>query len=251
VGDAGARGVDAGAAELFVGHFFHRHGANAVGAGDEHEALLFDHEDEVGDRRRVHGATRGRAEDDRDLRDDAGGLHVAAEDFAVALEAGDTLLDARTAAVIEADDGDTGAGGDVHDLADLLCRDLRHAAADDGEVLGEDADGAALDAAEAGDDGVAGETLLVDAEVGGAVKHQRVQLLEGAGVEQEVETFTRRQLAALVLRVDTPLPATEGGLLFASFQVVELFLNTHESPEATLMLQERSGWNNYAASDVS
>ena len=82
----------------------------------------------------------------RDLRDDAGGAHVAAEDLAVALEAGDAFLDAGAAAVVDADDRHAGLQRQVHDLADLLGRDLGDAAADDREVLREDADRPPLDA---------------------------------------------------------------------------------------------------------
>ena len=46
---------------------------------------------------------------------------------------------------------------------------FRERAAEDGEVLGEDVDQAAVDAAIAGDEAVAGDDLLVHAEVAAAV----------------------------------------------------------------------------------
>ncbi len=143
VGDAGARGVHAGAAEVLVRDLFHRDGLHDVRAGDEHVAVVLDHEDEVGDRGRVDGAAGSRAHDHGDLGHDAGCADVAAEDLAVALEAGDAFLDARAAAVVDADDRHAGLDREVHDLADLLGGDLGHAAADDREVLREDTDRAA------------------------------------------------------------------------------------------------------------
>ena len=47
----------------------------------------------------------GRAHDQGDLRDDAGGVHVALEDLAVEAEGDHALLDPRAAALVDADDG--------------------------------------------------------------------------------------------------------------------------------------------------
>src|SRR5690606_26579129 len=116
-------------------------------------------------------------------------------------ERGDALLDARTAGVVDADDGDADLHGEVHHLGDLVADDLAERAAVDGEVLREDADLPAVDLAPAGDDGVAVDALaaFVAVEVDG----EGVDLLEGAGVEEEVEALAGGELAALVLRLDT------------------------------------------------
>ena len=44
--------------------------------------------------------------------------------------------------------------------------------------------------------------LLAQAELRGAMRHERIQLDEGAGIEQEVESLASRQLPPLVLPVD-------------------------------------------------
>ena len=75
----------------------------------------------------------------------------------------------------------------------------RQRAAEHGEVLGEDVDQPAVDPAVAGDHAVAGNDLLVQAEVGGAVGDEAVELDEAALVEQEVEPLARGELALLVL----------------------------------------------------
>ena len=56
-----------------------------------------------------------------------------------------------------------------------------------------------VDGAVAGDEAVARNALLVHAEVGGAVGDELVGLLEGAVVEQQLDTLARRELACLVL----------------------------------------------------
>ena len=94
--------------------------------------------------------------------------------------------------------------GQVHDLADLLGVGLRERAAEDGEVLGEDVDQAAVDAAVAGDDAVARDLLLVHAEVGAAVDDELVDLVEAARIEQELDALAGGHLALLVLALASP-----------------------------------------------
>ena len=60
--------------------------ADDLGPGDEHVADLVNHEGEVGDRRRVNRAAGARTQDQAQLRDEAAGLNVAAEDLRVAGE---------------------------------------------------------------------------------------------------------------------------------------------------------------------
>ena len=164
-----------GAAELLELDVLAGDGLDHVGAGDEHVRGLVDHHGEVGDGGGVDGAAGARAHDQRDLRDDAGAQHVAAEDLAVQAERDHALLDAGAAGVVDADDRAAGLQGEVHDLDDLLAEDLAEAAAEDREVLGEHAHLAAVDGAVAGDHAVAVRALLVQAERAGAVAGERVE----------------------------------------------------------------------------
>ncbi len=79
---------------------------------------------------------------------------------------------------------------------------LGERAAEHGEILGEDVDHTAVDGAPAGDDAVAGDFGLLHAKIDAAVLDIHVELLEGAFVEQKLEPFPRRELAARVLRLD-------------------------------------------------
>ena len=163
--DARLRVVRHRAAELLELDLLAGDRLDHVGAGDEHVRGLLHHEDEVGHRGRVDGAAGARAHDQADLRDDAGALDVADEDVAVGAERDDALLDPRAARVVDADDRAADLGGQVHDLAHLLGHDLAERAAEDREVLAEDADRAAVDRAVAGDDGVAPGPVLLHVEV--------------------------------------------------------------------------------------
>ena len=90
-------------------------------------------------------------------------------------------------------------------LHHLLAHHLAERAAEDGEVLAEDAHAAAVDRAVAGDHGVAPGPVLLHVELVRAVAHERVELLERAGVEQLLDPLAGRVLAAFVLLLDRRL----------------------------------------------
>ena len=88
---------------------------------------------------------------------------------------------------------------EVHHLVDLLGEHLAERAAEDGEVLGEDEDLAAVDRAPAGDDAVGERPGVLDAEAVGPVAGEHVELDEGVRVEEQVEPLAGGELAPLVL----------------------------------------------------
>ena len=152
--------VGAGAAEVLHRDVLAGDGLDDVGTGDEHVGRAVDHDREVGDGGGVDVAAGAGAHDQADLRDHAGGVHVAAEDLAVEAERDHALLDPRAGALVDADDRAAGLDGEVHHLADLLAVDLAERAAEDGEVLGEHAHLPAVDGAVAGDHAVAVRAVL-------------------------------------------------------------------------------------------
>ena len=182
-------------------------GLHDVGPGDEHVRGLLHHQHEVRHRRRVHGAARAWAHDERDLRHDAGGLDVPPEDLRIAGERDDPLLDPRSARVVDPDHRAAVLHRQVHHLADLLGEDLRERATEDSEVLGEDEDPAIEDRPVAGHHRVAPGPVLAHPELGLAVPHETVELDERARVEQLLETLPGEQLSALTLARDVLLAA--------------------------------------------
>ena len=86
VGHTTASGVSGGSSQLFVSHLFPGNGLDDIGTGNIHLADILNHEDEVGDGRRIDRTASGRADDDRDLRDNAGIQGVAKKDVSVGRE---------------------------------------------------------------------------------------------------------------------------------------------------------------------
>src|SRR5207302_6813244 len=68
---------------------------------------------------------------------------------------------------------------------------------------------ATVDAAVTRDHAVAGDALVLHAEVGAAVRHHAVELDERARVHQQVDALARGELAGVVLLLDALLAATE------------------------------------------
>ena len=92
---------------------------------------------------------------------------------------------------------------------------LAEAAAEHREVLAEDEDQSAIHGTEARDHAIAGDLLLGHAEIVRAMLDEHAPFLEGAGIEQHLETLARGELALGVLR-GCPLlaAACRGGAAF-------------------------------------
>ena len=177
-----------------------------IGPGHEHVARAFDHDREVGDGRRVHRSPGARTHHDRELRHDARGQGVAEEDVGVAAQRDHALLDPRPAGVVQPDDRRADLHRQVHDLADLRGVRLGQRSTEDREVLAEDEDQATVDGPVPGDHAIAEERGL---DLGIAIRDERVELDERSGVEQQLQSFTRRQFSARMLLVDALLPAAQ------------------------------------------
>ena len=210
------------AAELLEGHVLAGHRLDHVRAGDEHVRSPLHHEGEVGDGRGVDRPARARAHDQRDLRDDAGGHHVAVEDLGEQAERHHPFLDPGAAAVVEPDYRAAGLQRVIHDLDDLLAVDLAQRAAEHGEILAEHADRAPVHGAVPGDHAVPVGPGGRDPEVGGAVPGQLVELGERALIEQQLDPFPRGQLASLVLLGHRLLRAGVHGRLPPPLQIGDL-----------------------------
>ena len=126
-------------------------------------------------------------------------------------------------AVVEPDHRDTGGGGQVHHLVDLLGEDLAEGAPEDGEVLAEDAHPPAVDGAEAGDHAVGVGPVVLEPHAVGPVPGQHVELLERPLVEQVVDPLPGGQLALGVVLLDGPGAAGVECFVLAFGQVGQAF----------------------------
>ena len=233
VGDARFGGVHRRAAKLLGSDDLIRHRLDHVRTGHEHVARVAHHEDEIGHGGRIDVAPGTRAHDHRDLRDDAGGEHVALEHFAITAERRDSFLNARAAGIEQPDDRRTRLHGEVLDLGDLLRVRFGQRAAEHGEILGEGEDRASVHGAPARDHAIAGNLALLHAELGRAVLDEHVELLEGAFIGEESEAFPRRELAALVLGCDARLAASGPRAGAAAFELFQDVFHARCAPHAS------------------
>ena len=237
VDNAGFGGMHGRAAEGLVGDFLIGDGFDDVRAGDIHVGRVLHHEDEVCQGGRIDVAAGARAHDDRDLRDHAGGEDVFHEDVGITGERINALLDARAAGIEDADNRRAVLHGHLLDLDDLVGMGAAEAAAEDGEILGEDVDEAAIDGALAGDDAVTGDFLVLHAEIGATMFHEHVEFFETVLVEQDGHAFAGGQFALFVLFLDPSGAATLTGCFAACFQSFDNVL--HSGPLPAINLRQR------------
>ena len=91
------------------------------------------------------------------------------KDVGIAAERHHAFLNSRATGIVQADDRRSHLHGEIHDLADLLGIGFAERAAENGEVLGEDVNETAIDAAVSGDHAVAGILLLLHSEIEAAM----------------------------------------------------------------------------------
>ena len=102
---------------------------------------------------------------------------------------------------------------------DLLGEHLAEGPAEDGEVLAEDADPAAVDGAEPGDHAVGVGAVVLEPHAVGPVAGQHVELLERALVEEVVDPLPGGHLALGVVPLHRGLAARVQGLFLALGQL--------------------------------
>src|SRR6185437_6787073 len=112
----------------------------------------------------------------------------------------------------------------------LLKRSAQH-----GEILGENEDGAPVNAPEAGDQAVSRHPLTFEAEIVHPVRHQLVPLLKAPRVHQRLNSFPGQQFALFMLPFPALRAASVFGLALAAFQL-SLVVGGHRS-----MLPQGSG----------
>ena len=194
---AGNRRVGVGGGEHFKGRLLARGGLDDLRAADEEVGVLLRHYDEVHQRGAVRRSARAGAGDNRNLRHDARKVDVLPEDFSVAGEGFNALLNARAARVVDADYGHSVFAGKLHEVADFLGVVGAERPAGDREVLAERRDLPAVDGSDAAHYAVGGEDFLLHAKVVAVVLDVHSELHERARVEQGFNPVAGRHEALL------------------------------------------------------
>jgi hypothetical protein len=168
----------------------------------EHVAGPLDHEDEIGDSRRIGGTSGAWAEDDTDLGDHLRRPHIAVEDLTVSIEANHAFLNTCATAVVDADDGYAERHCQVHYFVNLLGGRFAEAPAKDAEILAVHADPSPLYRPMACNDTVGVRARSLEAELVGAMSDEHVQLGEGSRVKQALDAFPSSHLSPGMLACD-------------------------------------------------
>ena len=170
--------------QRFHVHFLARHGGDNLWPVHEQRAVLAHHGNvaHAGD---GGGDAAALAQHHRDLRHHAGQLAGLAGHQRVGVHRVDALIQARAGGVQQREQGRAGLSGQLHHLQDLPGVGHAYGAALNGEILGVDVGGIAVDQAVAGDDA--------------GVRVQHIQLHEAGGVQQQRDALPGQQLPGLLL----------------------------------------------------
>ena len=217
-------GMGAGTAKVFLRDFFAQYRLDDFRSGNEHLGNLVHHENEVCQGRGIYSTAGARAEDYRKLRDDPRCLGVTVEDFPVTGQSADPFLDTGSPRVVDADQRHLHIDGMVHDLANLHGVHEAERPSGHREVLGIDADRAAVDRTRAGNHPVASQIFLVHSEISGRVLDEEVQFLERTRIQNAVNPFTGGEFPAFFLLGNGLFATTSHGRLFALPQIGAFFL---------------------------
>ena len=137
------------------------------------------------------------------------------------------LGNARAARIVQSNHRRAHLRGEIHNLDDLAGVGFGERSAEDGEILREDIDETAFDAAVAGDEAVSVRLLLGHAEVVAVVRDQFVGLFEGAFVQQEFDALARRHFAFFVLALAALGSAAIFGELVALLEFGNFLFEIH------------------------
>ena len=184
VRDPARRGVHVGASERLRIDLLEQDLLDHLRSGHEHQGVGPRKDDEVRDRRRIHGAPCAWPEHDGDLRYPPGQTDVSAEDLSVSRERRHAFLDAGASRVEQGDDRRADALGEIHGLADLEGVGLAERPAHEAPILRERDDDLPVHATRRDADAVAVGALPVHAPVARLMMDERVELFVASVIEE-------------------------------------------------------------------
>ena len=183
------------------------------------------HEDEVGQRGRIDVAARARSHDEGNLRDHPRRQDIALENLAIARERGDPLLDAGAAGVKKPNEGRPVFERHILQAGDFLSVRFGKRAAENGKILGEDEDGAAIDGAPSRHDSIARHAAFIHAELRRAMLDEHAKFLERPFIGKERDPLPRGEFSTLVLGKGPLFAAAVKGLRAARGEAFETRLH--------------------------
>jgi len=205
--------MNVAAAQRFEVNFFVGDGFHHIGSGDEHERLLFEHENKISDGRGIHRAPCTGSKDEGDLGNDARSACILQEDFAVGRQRINAFLNTRAAGIIHTNQGGAVFNCQFHQFGYFQTMGFAQRTAENGEILGVEVYQTPVDLAPASYDAVGERMILGHIESSAAVGNENIHFVEGAGVQQGVDALARTQLSFFVLIFQTADTACQQGLL--------------------------------------
>ena len=237
MGYAALRGMHHGAAQLLHRSFLIDDRLHHVRSGDEHFRGVLHHENKIADGGCIAGSAGAGAKDHRDLGNHAAGLRMAQKHSRIAAQGVDSLLDSRSAAVVDADKRRFHLQRHILNSADFHGMAFSERSSDHGEILAGRIDQTSFHISISRYNAVAGYSSLIQVKVVDPGFHKGIRLHKGTLIEQQLQTFPRRQLSAVVLLLYLCLPAAEERLFPSFLQILIRLFPVHFFPPCRSVLR--------------
>ena len=182
-------------AQLFHRDLLAEHGFNYFRTRDEHLRDIFNYEYEVGQRRRVNGATCTRSENDRYLRNHTARKRIPEKYFAVTGQCVHALLNTGSTRVVDTDQRNTHIQCIVHDFGDLAGVHETERTAGDRKVLCEDRNRLSANHSGTDNHSVARERFVLHTEIPTVMFYENIVFMERVFIQQSDDPLASREFS--------------------------------------------------------
>ena len=194
--------VDSRSSQIFRRNIHKHNRFDDFRAGDKKFAYLIDCKDKIGDARRIHGASRAGACDDRNLRHRTGCADVLIKEVSVAAQRVDTFLNACSAGIVYTDNGAPRFDRLVDEFGDFFAVHETERAALHRKILSVYRDRPPVYLSESGDDAVVGQVFFFHTEARAVMAHTRIDFHKRIFIAQSANPFDCVEFSFFVLFFD-------------------------------------------------
>ncbi len=195
-------GMHTRSAQVLRAHHLTQNRLHHIGTRDEHLRNVIHHEDKVRQCRRIHRPTGTRSQNHRQLRNHARSLRIAEENLPVTRQRVHTLLDTRSARIVDTDDRNPHLDGMVHNLRNLTRVHQSQRTACHRKILCINSNRFSVYGTGTDNDTISVENLLVHTEIFRLVLYKNIVFMERTLIQDTFDTLAGCHLTHLGLLLD-------------------------------------------------
>ncbi len=176
--------------QIFFGHILVGYSSDDIGTGNKHVTGFVDHENKIGQGRRIDRPSGAWSQNCTDLRNYPWRKNVIVENVGITGQALHALLNSGATRVIKANKRSSVFNGHFLDLNNFISIRPAHRSSKNGEVLGKNIHQAIVNFSIASNDPITSKFLFVNAEIGCPMQHKLIDLVKCSRIKQVFNAFT-------------------------------------------------------------